>query len=507
MTSTSFPVPHRGMITISIMLATIMQTLDSTIANVALPHMQGSFSAASDQITWVLTSYIVAAAIATPSTGWLAARFGRKNLFLLAVLGFTITSALCGLSESLFQIVAARLLQGIFGAALVPLSQATLLDINPPGRAGPAMAVWGMGVMIGPIIGPTLGGWLTEDYNWRWVFYINLPIGAVAFFGILTFMRETTKTFEARFDFFGFATLSLAIGMLQLFLDRGEQKDWFGSTEICIEATGSFLAAAFFVAHTATSGRDSFFDTRILRDRNYFTGFLVIFVTGLVLYATRALLPPMLQNLMDYPVVATGLVLAPSGAGTMAAMLVAGRMVRRIDIRLLMSVGFVLTIFSLWQMSHYTLILSESDIVWPGIIQGIGLGFIFVPLSTVTFSTLKADLRPAGTSMFSLSRNIGASIGISIVETLLTRNTEVAHATLAEHISIYNPLATGAANLSSPLSLATLEAEVTRQAAMIAYVDDFRFMMLLTLATMPLILLIKPLRFRPEETSTHLAAE
>jgi DHA2 family multidrug resistance protein len=506
MSTTSPPVAHRGLITVSIMLATIMQTLDSTIANVALPHMQGTLSASSDQITWVLTSYIVAAAIATPATGWLADRFGRKNLFLLTVLGFTITSALCGLSGTLSEIVVARLLQGVFGAALVPLSQSTLLDINPPGKQGPAMAVWGMGVMIGPIIGPTLGGWLTEDYNWRWVFYINLPIGAVAFFGILTFMRETTRQVGRRFDFFGFATLSLAIGMLQLFLDRGEQKDWFGSTEICVEAVGAGLAAAFFLAHTALSGHDSFFDTRILRDRNYFTGFLVIFVTGLVLYATRALLPPMLQTLMDYPVIATGLVLAPSGAGTMLAMLIAGRLVRKVDIRLLMSVGFTLTIFSLWQMSHYSLVLSESDIVWPGIIQGIGLGFIFVPLSTVTFSTLKAELRPAGTSMFSLSRNIGSSIGISVVETLLTRNTEVAHSTLAEHISVFNPLAVSALRLGDASSLAALNVEVTRQASMIAYVDDFRFMMILTLVTMPLILLIRPLRLRVEETS-HLAVE
>ncbi|MGA2551481.1 MAG: DHA2 family efflux MFS transporter permease subunit [Burkholderiaceae bacterium] len=506
MSSTDSAVPHRGMITISIMLATIMQTLDSTIANVALPHMQGTLSAASDQITWVLTSYIVAAAIATPATGWLADRFGRKNLFLLAVAGFTVTSALCGMSETLLQIVVARLLQGVFGAALVPLSQATLLDINPPHKQGPAMAVWGMGVMIGPIIGPTLGGWLTEDYNWRWVFYINLPIGAVAFFGILTFMRETARRADSRFDFFGFATLSLAIGLLQLFLDRGEQKDWLGSIEIRIEMIGSLIAAAFFIAHTATSGRDSFFDTRILRDRNYFTGLLVIFVTGLVLYATRALLPPMLQELMDYPVIATGLVLAPSGAGTMLAMLVAGRLVRQVDIRLIMTVGFLLTIFSLWQMTHYTLVLSESDIVWPGIIQGIGLGFIFVPLSTVTFSTLQAELRPAGTSIFSLSRNVGSSIGISVVETLLTRNTQVMHATLSEHVSIFNPLAMAGSQLMTPSGLAALDVEVTRQAAMIAYINDFRFMMILALLTMPLILLIKPLRLHAPEAG-HLAID
>ena len=488
-------VKNRGLITLSIMLATIMQTLDSTIANVALPHMQGSLSATQDQITWVLTSYIVAAAIATPATGWLCDRFGRKQIFLVAVAGFTGASALCGLSESLLQIVIARLLQGVFGAALVPLSQATLLDINPRERQGQAMAMWGMGVMVGPIIGPTLGGWLTEDYNWRWVFFINLPIGAIAFFGIVTFMRETVSGIHARFDWFGFTTLSLAIGLLQLFLDRGEIVDWFSSTEIRIEAVGALIAAVFFVAHTWSAGIGSFFDTRVMRDRNYVSGVLVIFVIGLVMYATRALLPPMLQQLMNYPVVTTGLLLAPSGLGTMMSMMIAGRVVRKIDLRAIMLLGFALTIFSLWQMTDYTLVLSESDIVWPGFIQGLGLGFIFVPLSTVTFSTLVAELRPAGTSIYSLSRNVGSSIGISVVQTLFTRNTQTAHAALSEHFSPLNPMLSGV-DMTNPSVLAGLDVEVSRQAAMISYVDDFYFMMILTMLTLPLILMIRPIKSR-----------
>ncbi len=475
------------------MLATIMQTLDSTIANVALPHMQGSLSATQDQITWVLTSYIVAAAIATPATGWLCDRFGRKQIFLVAVAGFTVASALCGLSESLLQIVVARLLQGVFGAALVPLSQATLLDINPRERQGQAMAMWGMGVMVGPIIGPTLGGWLTDDYNWRWVFFINLPIGAVALFGIATYMRETVSGIHAKFDWIGFTTLSLAIGLLQMFLDRGEIVDWFSSNEIRVEAVGAAIAAIFFLAHTYTTGTDSFFDTRVLRDRNYVSGVLVIFVIGLVMYATRALLPPMLQQLMNYPVVTTGLLLAPSGAGTMLSMLIAGRIVRRVDLRSIMLVGFALTIFSLWQMTNYTLVLSQSDIVWPGFIQGLGLGFIFVPLSTVTFSTLASHLRPAGTSIYSLSRNVGSSIGISIVQTLFTRNTQTAHAVLSEHFTTLNPMLAGV-DLTNPTVLAGLDVEVSRQAAMISYVDDFYFMMILTVLTVPLIALIRPIK-------------
>ena len=313
------------MITISIMLATIIQALDGTIANVALPHMQGSLSASQDQITWVLTSFIVAAAIATPLTGWLTDRFGLKNVFLTSVAGFTVASVLCGLSGSLAQIVAARLLQGVFGASLVPLSQAVLLDINPREKHGSAMAVWGMGVMIGPILGPTLGGWLTDSYNWRWVFFINVPVGALAFYGIWKYIRKVPAARNMRFDMFGFATLSLAIGALQMLLDRGEQNDWFASRETWVEAVLLAITLSYFVAHTILmpAGK-SFFDYRLLKNRNYVTGLLFIFIVGLVLFATRALTPTMLQGLMDYPAAISGLVTAPSGFGTMVAMLVVG---------------------------------------------------------------------------------------------------------------------------------------------------------------------------------------
>lgn len=492
------------------MLATVLQTLDSTIANVALPHMQGALSASQDQITWVLTSYIVAAAIATPLTGWVCARYGRKRVFLLSVAGFTIASALCGMSTTLVQIVAARLFQGVCGAALVPLSQAVLLDINPPHKHGSAMAVFGMGVMIGPILGPSLGGWLTDSYNWRWVFYINLPIGLLALFGIATYMHETKKTDSQKFDFFGFATLGLAIGLLQMMLDRGEQKDWFGSVEIWLEMLGSIICFAYFVVHTWTSGEESFFNRALLRDRNFNTGIIYIFVVGLILYATRALLPPMLQTVLGYPAVLTGLVTAPSGAGTMLAMLFVGRLVNRVDVRALLGFGFALTAFSLWQMSSYGTILSPSDIVWPGVIQGFGLGFVFVPLTTVTFATLAPNLRADGTAIYSLSRNIGSSIGISIVQTLLTQNTQIAHSSLAQYITPYNPLPGAAATFYNPhtaAGLAALNAEVTRQASMIAYVDDFKFMMIMTLIVMPLLLLVRTPRHGKSDDSMHVAMD
>jgi DHA2 family multidrug resistance protein len=487
---------NRTMITISIMLATIIQALDGTIANVALPHMQGSLSASQDQITWVLTSFIVAAAIATPLNGWLVDRFGLKRVFLVSVAGFTAASVLCGISATLTEIVVARMLQGVFGAALVPLSQSVLLDINPREKHGSAMAVWGMGVMIGPILGPTLGGWLTDSYSWRWVFFINVPIGALAFWGIWRYIHGTNPARRIRFDTFGFVTLSIAIGALQMLLDRGEQNDWFGSTETWVELILTTLAFAYFIGHTLTRpAGQSFVDFRLLKNANYVTGLLLIFIVGMVLFATRALMPTMLQGLMGYPAKLAGLVTAPSGLGTMAAMMIVGRLTGKVDFRLLLGIGFAITAFSLWQMMHYTLVLSQSDIVWPGVIQGVGLGLVFVPLSAATFATLSPQMRAEGTALYSLVRNIGSSIGIALVQALLVRNTQIAHASLATQINPANPAVRDPASLydmATQAGPALINSEITRQASMIAYVDDYRLMMLLTLAVIPMLLLIRP---------------
>jgi DHA2 family multidrug resistance protein len=484
---------HRGMITVAVMLATIMQALDTTIANVALPHMQGSLQSSQDQISWVLTSYIVAAAIATPLTGWLCARWGRRKVFLAAVVGFTVASALCGMAGTLWEIVAARLLQGLFGAALVPLSQAVLLDINPKEKVGQAMAIWGAGIMIGPILGPMLGGWLTENADWRWVFYINLPVGLLAFYGIARYLPESRPD-AVRLDVFGFTTLSLAIGLLQMFLDRGEQLDWFSSTEICLEAAGALVSFAFFAVHTWTAEGDSFFNRGLLRDRNFVTGVMFAFIVGMILYATMALLPTLLQGLLGYPVVYTGEVMAPRGVGTMLAMLVVGRLVQRIDPRKIMAVGFSLTAFSLYEMTRMTLQMDSTLIIVSGFIQGLGIGFTFVPLSAAAFATLPPQLRNDGTPIFSLLRNIGSSVGISAVQTLLTEGTARAHATLAAEVSRTNlALQTlpPAMSPDSPAGLMALNVEVTRQAAMMGYLHDFRVMMMLTLVAMPLLLLIR----------------
>ncbi len=487
--------PHRGLITVSVMLASIMQALDNTIANVALPRIQGSLSATQDQMAWVLTSYIIAAAIMTPLSGWLAGRVGRKRVFLFSVVGFTVSSALCGLAHSLPEIVAARLFQGLSGAALIPMSQAVLLDINPPSRHARAMAIWVMGVTIGPILGPALGGWLTENYDWRWVFYINVPFGILAFLGILSFMPETGVR-RSRFDFFGFAALSVAIGAFQLMLDRGQLRDWFSSPEIQAEAIVAAVALYLFVVHMLTTTKPAFVSPALFRDRNFLTGNAFIFVVGVVLFATLALLPALLQDLLGYPVVLTGFVTAPRGVGTLVAMFIVGRIMGRVDARLIIAAGFGLTAVSLWQMTGFYLQMDTPPIVWSGLAQGLGTGFVYVPLAAVTFATLSPALRNEGTAVFSLVRNLGSSIGISAVETLLTRNTQAMHARLAEQVTPYGDfmhlLPSGA--LTTTEGLAKLNRLVTQQAAMIAYNNDFQLMMVLTICAVPLVLLLKGTR-------------
>ena len=502
-------IPHRGLITVSIMLATIMQALDTTIANVALPHMQGALQSSQDQISWVLTSYIVAAAIATPLTGWLCSAVGRRKVFLVSVAGFTVASALCGMADSLWEIVLARLLQGLFGAALVPLSQAVLLDINPKEKIGQAMAIWGAGIMIGPILGPMLGGWLTENASWRWVFYINLPVGILAFYGIARYLPESRPA-GIKLDLFGFATLSLAIGLLQMFLDRGEQLDWFDSREIRAEAMVCLIAFAFFVAHTFTAIGSSFFDRRLLKDRNFVTGLLFAFIIGMVLYATMALLPNLLQGLLGYPVVYTGMVMAPRGIGTMVAMLLVGRLLHYIDARAIMALGFALTALALYMMTGMTLDMDSSVITVSGIIQGLGIGFTFVPLSAVAFATLAPELRNDGTPIFSLLRNIGSSVGISIVQAMLTSGSARAHAELAVDISAANQSLQSlpaAIDPSTGAGLAILDAEVNRQAAMMAYLGDFRFMLTITVVSLPLLLLIRKAKPAPRPAQSGGAEE
>ncbi|PTE20790.1 EmrB/QacA family drug resistance transporter [Cereibacter changlensis JA139] len=485
-------VKHRGLITLSIMLATIMQVLDTTIANVALPSMTGDLGASQDTINWVLTSYIVAAAIMTPVTGWLADRVGKRELFLVSIVGFVISSMACGLAWSLPSMVGFRLLQGVFGAAIVPLSQTFLLDINPREKAGQAMALWGAGIMVGPIIGPTLGGWLTESYNWRWVFFINLPIGIVALLGCTAWLPRAARRIR-RFDFFGFAMLSLGIGALQLMLDRGAEVDWFSAFEIWIYLFLTLTGFWVFVIHILGADKP-FLEPRMFADRNFATGLVFIFVIGIILLASLALLPPMLSRIYGYPVITTGLVMAPRGVGTMISMLIVGRLVRRVDARVLVTMGLALTAASLHLMTGFTPQMDDSLIIWSGVIQGLGLGLVFVPLSTVAFATIDPMFRADATSLFSLVRNIGSSIGISMVTVMLTRNTQINHAELSTFITPYNPMVgqvSPEALQGSAAALSQLDGMVNIQALMISYIDDFQLMMIITLAAMPLALLLR----------------
>jgi DHA2 family multidrug resistance protein len=536
MSEASFtPVANRGIITVCAMIATLMQALDSTIANVALPYMQGSLAATSDQITWVLTSYIVAAAIMTAPVGWLAARFGRKNLFIVCLVGFTVASMLCGVAQSLTEMVLFRLLQGVFGAALVPLSQATMLDIYPPEQRGSAMAMWGMGVMIGPILGPTLGGYLTELYNWRWVFYVNLPFGVLATLGMMYFLPKSRTQGELKFDWFGFGVLALGLGAFQLMLDRGETKDWFGSSEIIIEALLAVVGAYLFVVHLVLAEKP-FISPSIFKDRNFSASLLVMFSVGMTLLATSALLAPWLQNLGNYPVEMAGLIMAPRGFGTMAAMLVAGRLSSRVDPRLLMALGVVLLSYSLWSMTGWTPAVSVREMIVNTIIQGAGIGFVFVPLQVIAFATLPTQLRTDGTALLSLFRNIGSAIGVSLTFSLLARNTQVAHAALAADATPFNralqvgrfvqpilnpvhPLLNGQVVvpggvmpmgqmlnvLSAPAVF--LDSFINQQAQLIAYLDDFKFMLLTTAPTVLLLFLMKRPKVMAAPDPAHAAME
>lgn len=495
-------VANRVPITVALMLATVMNSLDTTIANVALPHMQGSLNASIDQITWVLTSYIVAAAIMTPLVGWLSVRIGRKQLFVLSITGFTIASMLCGIAANLPEMVIFRLLQGLCGAAMIPMSQAVVLDIFPREQVPQVMAIWGAGAILGPIFGPVLGGWLTDNFEWRWVFYINLPIGALALAGVLIFMSSEKPAQGRPFDFLGFGALLMFIGGLQLVLDRGPSQDWFGSPEIWVEAIIGAIGLYVFITQTLTA-EHPFFDRALAADRNFVSCTVFGFFVGLFLFSTMALLPPMMQGLMGYSVLESGLVSMPRGLGSFAAMFVVGRLIGRTDTRFILGTGMSLTALSIWLMTHFDLSMGQSPFIISGIIQGLGIGLLFVPLSTLAFATLPPGLRAEGASVYTLARNLGSSVGISVMQALFVFNSSVAHSNLAEHIDPASPTVHAALpprfDLATIPGLEALNAEVSRQAAMVAYLDDFKLMLVMTFLVMPLILIMRTPRFAPTE--------
>jgi DHA2 family multidrug resistance protein len=489
------PTGERLIVTIGVMAAVLLQVLDTTIANVALPHMQASLSATQDTINWVLTSYIVASAIALPISGWLADRVGRKRLLLISVVVFTAASVLCATATSLPEMVLFRALQGVGGAFIVPLAQATLFDINPREKHGQAMALFGGGVMIGPILGPVLGGWLTDNYNWRWVFLVNLPIGILCILIMLRFMPKT-DTHKRKFDMFGFALLAICLASLQFCLDRGEQKDWFTSPEILIEAGLAIGAGWMFIVHMLTA-EHPLFDRAMFKDRNFATSVLFMAVTGILLLAGLALLPPLLQNMYGYSVLQSGFLTAPRGVGTLFSMLIAGRMTGKIDARILVGIGVVLMGVSLYMMTGFAIEQPSRPVIVSGVVQGLGLGLIFVPLQTLAFETLSAKMRTTGAALLNLSRNIGGSIGISVVGTQLVRMTQISHADMAAQIT-QNTIPTAdpailqtAIPVAGAAALAYVNGMINKQALFIAYLDDFKLMMIITFAILPLLFFMK----------------
>ena len=485
-------VPFKGLLTVSIMLATIMQVLDTTIANVALPSMRGSLGASQDQITWVLTSYIVASAIITPVTGWLSERFGLRQIFILSAAGFVLSSMACGMASSLNEMVAFRVLQGLFGASLVPLSQTVLLDINPREKHGQAMAVWGMGVMLGPIIGPTLGGWLTDNWGWRFVFYVNLPIGILALAGMVFFLPKTPAKAK-RFDFFGFAMLSLAIGALQMILDRGQSENWFQSTEIWIE-TGLCITGLWIFSIHILRAKNPFISLTVLKDPNLLMALVLAALVGAMVLGGSALLPSLLQDVLGYPVALSGLVMAPRGFGTMFSMMLYGRMANRIDTRVAIFTGLALTAWSMHMMTGFSTTMGKEPVIVSGIVQGFGLGLVFVPLSAVAYATLQAKYRAEAAGIFNLVRNLGSSVGISLLSTVLSWNIATNRTEMTAKITEAGPRLLDIAESTGLKGMSLIQmvnSEISSQASIIAYIDDFKLMMIVTIALMPLVLLMR----------------
>jgi DHA2 family multidrug resistance protein len=496
MSGTSHTVPHRATITVCVMLGNLMQALDSSIANVSLPYMQGTLSTSADEITWVLTSYVIAAAIMTAPVGWMAVRFGRKNLHVACMVGFVAASMLCGAADTLAQMVCFRVIQGICGAALVPLSQATMLDIYPFERRAQAMAIFGVGVMVGPIIGPSLGGYLTETYNWRYVFYVNLPFGILAVTGLLIFLPKALPRRELRFDWTGFAVLAMGVGALQLMLDRGQIQDWFSAREIVVEAVLAGLGFYLFVVHMFTA-EHPFLPPGLFKDRNFVAGVTMVLFTATVMLASSALMAPYLESLAGYPVEAAGWSMAPRGIGVMIGMQLASRLSNLIDERKVMAAGLLVLGGALYSMSYWTPDVSQSQMVVTLMLQGFGIGFVFNPMTVMAFTTLPASLRGYATSLQALCRNVGQAVGVSVTSLLLVRGAQASHADIASGITPFDRVLQAGDAASRMLNPATrhgvamLDRMIDQQAQIIAYNNDFRIMALVVVPSLLMLLVMR----------------
>ena len=485
---------HPGLVSGSVMLAALLYSIDWTIAVVALPHMQGAFSATPDQISWVITSYIVASAIMIPTAGWMSSRFGRKRVFAWALAGFTIASLFCGLADSLAFEVFARLVQGLCGAFIIPLSQAITLDTYPPEQHGRAMAFWGTGAVCGSMLGPTIGGYVTEYLSWRYIFFLNIPFGILAWLGILAFVPETVKNPKHRLDWFGFLSLALCLGSLQMMLDRGGRLDWFESGEIIIEACLWVLGFYLFIAHSLTT-KSPFLDLRLFTQRSFFFGLAFVFGYGLLTLPSMVLMPTFLADIRGYSIEDIGLLQSPRGVGMFSAMLISGGIVHRISPRLLMAFGLLCLAISSAEMATWNLQVGEWAIIWTGFLQGLGAGVMLVPTQMIAFSPLPAHQRTEATGVFNLVRSVGASVGVSLALAYFVHTSAVQHAQMAERITPYHAaLQTEEVrqhwNINTPAGHAKIEKEIARQAAMFGYTADFGLLAIGAVLGLPLLLLM-----------------
>jgi DHA2 family multidrug resistance protein len=490
----------------SVMFGTFMEVLDTTVVNVSLPHIAGSLSASVDEATWALTSYLVANAIILPMTGWLANYFGRKRILLAAVMGFTTASALCGLSTSLPMLIVFRIVQGATGGAMQPLSQAVLLEAFPPQDRGKAMGFWGLGIVVAPMLGPVLGGWLTDNYSWRWIFYINIPIGIVCLImtRLFVFDPHYIRRTSSRVDYWGIGMLAVGIGALQIVLDKGQEDDWFGSHFITTLAIISAVALISMVIWELRSPHP-IVNLRVLKVRTYSTGVFLMTMLGFVLYGSLVLLPIWLQTLLGYPALQAGIAMAPRGLGSFLTMPLVGALVGRLDARKMLVAGVVGASFTLLQLSWLNLSAGYWDIFWPQFLQGLALSMLFVPLTTVTMDPIPKEQMGNATSIFNLMRNIGGSVGIAMATTFLERRTQFQINVLGAHVTPYSAatrqMIAGTRSVfmahgSDPVT-ATQQAygavfgAVARQASMLAFLETFRTLGLVFLVLLPLLFLMR----------------
>lgn len=496
--SPSYPTPARrlGIIVVA-MLGTVMQVLDTTIANVALPHMQSTLGATQDQINWVLTSYIVATAIVVPATGFLDQLLGRRTLFAIAIAGFTVSSMLCGLAWSLSVMIVARILQGLFGAVIAPMAQAIMYDSNSPEERTRAMTIWSMGVMVAPVLGPVVGGYLTDAFNWRWVFFINVPIGIFATIGAWLLL-PATRIARQPFDAFGYVLIITALCAMQLMLDRGSDQDWFDSIEIWAELLVGIGALWMFIVHTMTAP-NPIIPRAVFTDRNFLVSSLFVMVNSGSMMAGAALTAPLLQGLLGYSTVQSGLIMMPRGLAMACTMLLAGRLVDSIDPRLLIGCGIVAASIGQYMMTGLTTEMDQRPIILAGFIQGAGLGLTFLPLNLMAFSTISPTVRTHAASVASLARSYSGSAMIALSSALLVGLIQVSHSDLVGHLTdVKLPILVGGVleqyGFHGTDALAIADVAVNRQAAMIAYNDVFYAMSLITIGGLPLLLLVRRAR-------------